>query len=315
MLDLGGVGLDNMNPANLGSSQAVSKTPEALQRTPLSRENSSTAERQYVSQYEYEPATDAEAGQQQELLQKDMNSLTRKAVVLSPEMPGRRDKETVGSEDSLRKVAAANSTKSPKQNIESTDVSTWKQQLRKVGDTFLSRSNSPKKAYSPLAPGSQLDSPQSPTAFFHNEETIASSTRRRGVETKEQTPGLHRQMESINDSMENIATENADTEPKINLTAPDEDSKVSISHHICEWRSRYLGLSAAFDQLKSELDIALQHQANPDIVEQELDTASYRGRYNDYGIEGLTIIVHRRCREDLVLNTDLRDEEFTDIGE
>ncbi|KAL6909005.1 hypothetical protein GGI43DRAFT_379832 [Trichoderma evansii] len=309
-LDLG-VELDNMNPANLRGSQAVSKIPAPLQHTPIFRENSSTSECQRVSKYEYEPAKDTEANQQRELL----HSPTRKAAGLSPKTLGRGDKETIGSEDSLRKIAVANSTKSPKQNIESSDVSTWKQQLRKVGDTLLSRSNSPKKASSPLTPGSQLHSPQSPIAFLYNEETIASSTRRYEVEIKEQTSGLHKQMESINDNMENIMAESADTEPKITLTAPDEDSEMPISHHICEWRLRYLGLSAAFDKLKSELDIVLQHQANPDTTEQELETASHHDRYNDHGIEGLTIIVHRRCKEDLVLNTDLREEEFTDIGE
>ncbi|UKZ63638.1 uncharacterized protein TrAtP1_004864 [Trichoderma atroviride] len=115
--------------------------------------------------------------------------------------------------------------------------------------------------------------------------------------------------------MESILTENDNTEPNITLAAPDDDSEMPSSHHICEWRSRYLGLSAAFDKLQSELDIALQQQATADTVGQEPVTASHQNRYNDYDIEGLTIIVHRRSKEDLVLNTDLREEEFSDIGE
>lgn len=314
-LDLEGLELENLHSANLGASQlgkAVSKAPAASQRTPLSRENSSTERRQHESKYE--PTEDAETSQQQELLQNNKSSPTRKAFGLSPKSLG-GTRETIGSEDSLRKAAVANSTKSPRQNIESSDISAWKQQLRKVGGSLLSRSNSPKKPYSLSTPGSQLHSAQSPTIFLHDEETAASSTRRQEIETKGHASRAHKQMETINDGMENILTESADTEPKIVLTAPGEDSETSINHHICEWRSRYLGLSAAFDKLKSELDIALQHQENPETIGQELGTASRHDQYTNYGIEGLTIIVHRRSKEDLVLNTDLREEEFTDIGE
>lgn len=312
--------LENLDLANSGGSllgKAVSETTAAAQRTPPSRENSNQTEHQYESKHE--PTKDAKANEQQELLQNTRSSSTRKAADLIPKTLGRGGaKETIGFEDSLRKVAVANSTKSPKQNIETSDVSTWRQQLRKVGDTLLSRSKSPKMTHSPSTLGSQLPSPQSQAIFLHNERTAASSARRYEVETKEQASGAHKQMGSTDDNMENILeeiAEIAETEPKITLTGPDEDLEMPISHHICEWRSRYLGLSTAFDKLKSELDIALQHQSNPNNVEQELKTTSRHDQYNDYGIEGLTIIVHRRYREDLVLNTDLREEELADIGE
>ncbi|PTB46258.1 hypothetical protein M441DRAFT_444822 [Trichoderma asperellum CBS 433.97] len=314
---------NNLDLANSGASplgKAVSKTTVASQCTPLSRENSSPAEHQYESKHE--PTKDTEANEQQELLQNTRSSPTRKATDLISKTPGAGEGggagETIGFQDSLRKAAVANSTKSPKQNIESSDASTWRQQLRKVGDTLLSRSNSLKKTHSPSTLGSQLHSPQSPAVFLHNERISASSSRRHEVETKERAFGAHKQMGSIDDNMENVVeeiAEIAETEPKITLTAPDEDPEMPISHHICEWRSRYLGLSTAFDKLKSELDIALQHQSNPDNVEQGLGTASRHDQYNDYGIEGLTIIVHRRYKEDLVLNTDLREEELGDIGE
>lgn len=323
MLSLEKAEIENLDLANSGASplgKAVSKTTVASQCTPLSRENSSPAEHQYESKHE--PTKDTEANEQQELLQNTRSSPTRKATDLISKTPGAGEGggagETIGFQDSLRKAAVANSTKSPKQNIESSDASTWRQQLRKVGDTLLSRSNSLKKTHSPSTLGSQLHSPQSPAVFLHNERISASSSRRHEVETKERAFGAHKQMGSIDDNMENVVeeiAEIAETEPKITLTAPDEDPEMPISHHICEWRSRYLGLSTAFDKLKSELDIALQHQSNPDNVEQGLGTASRHDQYNDYGIEGLTIIVHRRYKEDLVLNTDLREEELGDIGE
>ncbi|KAK1249868.1 hypothetical protein MKX08_009871 [Trichoderma sp. CBMAI-0020] len=297
--------LGNLDSEIVGGSPP-GKIATASQRTPLSRENSSTTGRQHESKYE--PIENVEATH---LLQKNTNSPARKAIGVSPKTPRRGLGATVESEGSLRKVVVANSTKSPKPNIESSDISTWKQQLRKVSD---SRSNSPKKPYSPLAAGSQVHSSQSPTVLLQDEETTARSTREYGAETKEQTSRAQKQRGSINDGMESILTENDNTEPKIIVTAPDDDSEMPSSHHICEWRSRYLGLSAAFDKLQSELDVALQ-QANPGTGGQEPETASHHNRYNDYDIEGLTIIVHRRSREDLVLNTDLREEKFSDIGE
>lgn len=98
-------------------------------------------------------------------------------------------------------------------------------------------------------------------------------------------------------------------EPTIPPVTPNSESEISLSRHVCEWRSRYLGLSDAFDKLKIELDIALEHQASQGIAGGELGGASHQYQYDDYGIEGLTIIVHRRSKEDLVLNTDLREEE------
>lgn len=306
---LEGAELEILGSENIGGSppdKAISKTPTVSQRAPLSRENSSTAGRQHKPQYE--PIEGTETTQ---LLQKNTNSPTRKAIGVSPKTPGSGVGTTIESEDLLRRVVVANSTKSPKPNIEPSDVSTWKQQLRKVGDT---RGNSSKKPYSPLAAGSHLHSSQSPIVFLQNEEIAARSPREYGAETKVQTSRSQKQRESINDSMESILAENNSTEPKTTLTAPDDDSEVPSSH-VCEWRSRYLGLSAAFDKLQSELDVALQQQTNADTVGQGPDTASHNNQYNDYGIEGLTIIVHRRSREDLILNTDLREEEFSDIGE
>jgi hypothetical protein len=196
--------------------------------------------------------------------------------------------------------------------MESSDVSTWKQKLRKVNDTPMSKSNSPRKANSPLAPGSQEQFHQSPIPFLHDEQGVTSSTVRHETDVEEQTYKVYEQAKSINHSSDSSQAEDAVEEPKV---APKEDPEMPISHHICEWRSRYLGLSAAFDKLKNELDIALEHQASPDIAEQGSGNASHQDQYNDYGIEGLTIIVHRRCKEDLVLNTDLREEELAYVGE
>ncbi|KAL6828430.1 hypothetical protein V8C40DRAFT_286404 [Trichoderma camerunense] len=203
--------------------------------------------------------------QRQGLSYGGMGSPLRKANDWTPKI----SEKGLGSQDSLRKATSA--SKSPQRSIESSDPSTWKQQLRKINDTPALMGNSPSKEYTLLASGSQRD--------------LNQSTAERN---------------QAGDVMK---------EPTIPPVTPNSESEISLSRHVCEWRSRYLGLSDAFDKLKIELDIALEHQASQGIAGGELGGASHQHQYDDYGIEGLTIIVHRRSKEDLVLNTDLREEE------
>lgn len=210
---------------------------------------------------------DGNTGEQQRqgLSHRGIGSPVRKANDWTP----KTSEKGLGSQDSLRKATSA--SKSPQRSIESSDPSTWKQQLRKINDTPTLMSNSPSKEYTLLASGSQRNLNQ---------------------------PTLERNQ--AGDVMK---------EPTIPPVTPKSDSEISLGRHVCEWRSRYLGLSDAFDKLKIELDIALEHQASQGISGGELGGASHQHQYDDYGIEGLTIIVHRRSKEDLVLNTDLREEE------
>lgn len=54
--------------------------------------------------------------------------------------------------------------------------------------------------------------------------------------------------------------------------------------HQCDWKEKYL-------ELKPEVEVELGKQ----------------GRRDDIGLEGLTIVLHLRGRDDLVINTDLRE--------
>lgn len=60
---------------------------------------------------------------------------------------------------------------------------------------------------------------------------------------------------------------------------PAEDQTIE---HQCEWKEKY-------ELLKSDLDA--------------------RGQADDIGLEGLTIVLHLKGRDDLVINTDLRNLE------
>ncbi|KAL7822160.1 hypothetical protein V8C26DRAFT_418920 [Trichoderma gracile] len=203
---------------------------------------------------------------------KERDSPARRADNPTPEPGERSGGKTLDSRDSVR---ATSRGKSPQQTIESSDPSTWKQQLRKLNDTPASRDGSPR-----------------------NDHTVSSPDLERRL----------RQFQAVDTNDESFsgspARSKIDSGKKMASGIPDGDSEMPISHHICEWRTRYMGLSSAFDKLKVELDEALEQQESQRLTEE----ASQRHRYDDDGIEGLTIIVHRKFREDLVLNTDLKDD-------
>lgn len=69
--------------------------------------------------------------------------------------------------------------------------------------------------------------------------------------------------------------------------------------HSCHWRDRFMDLSAEVDQLRSELDSCELGEMNPARMEREHEC-------DDAGIDGLTVVIHLKGRDDLVINTDLR---------
>ncbi|TFA99405.1 ATP synthase subunit delta [Trichoderma ghanense] len=238
--------------------------------------------------------------QKPQVRQPKEGSPVRRADNPTPETAERSGGKTLGSRDSVRATSIG---KNPQQTIESSDPSTWRQQLRKLNDTPASRVGSPRKDYTVSSPDFERRLRPSPAAAI-NDESFSGSPTRHKVESEEQLANEQGRMETTAQSSKRFQTDDDTEEPKLASNISGGNSELPISHHICEWRTRYLGLSSAFDKLKIELDEALEQQESQRITEEE----SRRHGYNDDGIEGLTIIVHRRFREDLVLNTDLRDE-------
>ncbi|KAI0847797.1 hypothetical protein F5Y00DRAFT_253779 [Daldinia vernicosa] len=81
-------------------------------------------------------------------------------------------------------------------------------------------------------------------------------------------------------------------------------SPISPSNHDCSWKDLYLALTAEIRLLKAELstraslggaDVDYTRRAGEDIANEE----------DDLGIEGVTIVVHLKGKDDLVINTDL----------
>jgi hypothetical protein len=73
-----------------------------------------------------------------------------------------------------------------------------------------------------------------------------------------------------------------------------------------------MDLSAEVDQLRCELD-SCEEESHPDSNEQRSRDRSRKDKRpvhecDDVGIEGLTVVVHLKGKDDLVINTDLRTD-------
>ena len=82
--------------------------------------------------------------------------------------------------------------------------------------------------------------------------------------------------------------------------------------HSCPWRDRFMDLSAEVDQLRCELD-SCEEASHPDPNEQKSRDRGRKDKHpthecDDVGIEGLTVVVHLKGKDDLVINTDLRTD-------
>lgn len=84
-------------------------------------------------------------------------------------------------------------------------------------------------------------------------------------------------------------------------------------NHVCAWRTRYMDLSTEFEQIKSEASPRATHNGRTEVVDTTQSNvdigASIPHKCADVEIEGLTIVMHMRGKEDLVINTSLKEDE------
>ncbi|KAI1393883.1 uncharacterized protein F4822DRAFT_424347 [Hypoxylon trugodes] len=79
---------------------------------------------------------------------------------------------------------------------------------------------------------------------------------------------------------------------------------ISPPNHECDWKDRYSALAAEIRLLKAELSTRVS-LGGADI-EQAVDNATNED--DDLGIQGVTIILHMKGKDDLVINTDLTED-------
>lgn len=81
---------------------------------------------------------------------------------------------------------------------------------------------------------------------------------------------------------------------------------IAPPNHDCRWKERYMALTSEIRQLKAEMSTRVSFH--------DVDANSARGpgsqqqQDEDLGIQGLTIVMHLRGKDDLVINTDLTQE-------
>ncbi|KAF5026281.1 hypothetical protein F66182_1631 [Fusarium sp. NRRL 66182] len=107
--------------------------------------------------------------------------------------------------------------------------------------------------------------------------------------------------ESISTRLAGIAD---DPSPK-ETTVIHDPRPVMPYNHMCAWRARYMDLKADVDQLGAES----VHQSPGKQAEGGIG-ASCSLPHGDIDIEGLTVVMHLRGREDLVINTDLKEDLY-----
>lgn len=106
-------------------------------------------------------------------------------------------------------------------------------------------------------------------------------------------------------SSENIHDEVAELAPELFSPVP-----IMPPNHHCSWKDQYLGLAAEVRHLKAEMasrEVA-PDQSPPQRDRETVDAGVGEDLVGEgLGIEGLTIVMHLRGRDDLVISTDLRD--------
>ncbi|KEY65924.1 hypothetical protein S7711_07954 [Stachybotrys chartarum IBT 7711] len=83
------------------------------------------------------------------------------------------------------------------------------------------------------------------------------------------------------------------------------------SDHVCTWRNHYLELKPQVEQLTSELSLRKKASTLPGRVDVGVGDALAQHTCEEYGIEGLTIVMHMKGRSDIIINTDLTRESST----
>ncbi|KAH6897176.1 hypothetical protein B0T10DRAFT_557012 [Thelonectria olida] len=83
--------------------------------------------------------------------------------------------------------------------------------------------------------------------------------------------------------------------------------------HICSWRTRYMDLSTEVDQLKSEASSRKQQEQTverPIVGRSDVGVGTDLDQHQcpEIRIEGLTIVMHMRGKDDLVINTNLKKD-------
>ncbi|OHE98700.1 hypothetical protein CORC01_05966 [Colletotrichum orchidophilum] len=103
----------------------------------------------------------------------------------------------------------------------------------------------------------------------------------------------------INSSVQQVTRLSRSLDNEIEVFSP---LPIMPPNHTCSWKERYLNLTAEVRQLKAEI-VSRDRRDTPGLVDVGVNV----NQEDDYelGVEGLTIVMHLRGKDDLIINTDL----------
>ncbi|KAK8081795.1 hypothetical protein PG996_000576 [Apiospora saccharicola] len=84
---------------------------------------------------------------------------------------------------------------------------------------------------------------------------------------------------------------------------------IAPPNHDCRWKDRYMELTSEIRQLKAEMSTRVSfHDVDAGSAARGQDSQQQQQQDEDLGIQGLTIVMHLKGKDDLVINTDLTQE-------
>lgn len=130
---------------------------------------------------------------------------------------------------------------------------------------------------------------------------------RQNLATHELPPDIHGRFDQLRASLAEIeGQESTDASAVLSAHASELEAQRptprAIGVHSCEWKDKYAILATEIRSLRAELSSRSALQQSVAAVSTE-HVAGVNG--DDLGIEGVTIVMHFRGKEDLVINTDL----------
>ncbi|KAH8674099.1 hypothetical protein BX600DRAFT_456988 [Xylariales sp. PMI_506] len=83
---------------------------------------------------------------------------------------------------------------------------------------------------------------------------------------------------------------------------------IAPPNHECSWKDRYIALTAEIRLLKAEMSVRTSAAGMEQRINEQVQTDMPREDCEDLGIQGVTIVMHLRGKDDLVINTDLTQD-------
>ncbi|KAH7329380.1 hypothetical protein B0I35DRAFT_420085 [Stachybotrys elegans] len=127
-----------------------------------------------------------------------------------------------------------------------------------------------------------------------------------GREMDQKTSTLPKKLDDFQGYSSDVDSGSASSKTTRELHGPDYPSD-----HSCIWRSRCINLASEIQLLKSKLHSQNHVPLVEERVNMEVGRAQNEHNCQDYGLEGLTIVMHMKGKDDVVINTDLTQEGST----